>query len=53
MCFLDVKPTAVPYRARSFHLLSWLGIRSLGFDLFHVRRVARARVRIELGLGLG
>ena len=29
--------------------LAW----NLGFDLFRVRRVARARVRIGVGLGLG
>ena len=26
---------------------------SLGFDLFRIRRVAGARVRVEIGLGLG
>ena len=42
-------------------LLCWLHIKdlnssvklALGFDLFRVRRVARARVRVRVGLGLG
>ena len=34
-------------------LRSWLGAWSLEFNLFRIRRVARARVRVGVGLGLG
>ena len=53
MLSTEVDYSAYSTTIKGLSLWSWLGVWSLGFDLFRVRRVARDRVRVGVGLGFG